>query len=239
MLLSGVLPSAEESRQLCASLNEYFSGREMQFFAPHPQRWYLRLNALPRIRTIPLPELYGRNIRRALPEGEDAAHWHQLFNEIQMLLYAHPVNDAREARGELPINSLWFWGEGKRVESLRKNYQNVSSDDELTKMFSVTAGIPFAEWSPYWQASKDDQLLVWTGLRSALQRGDLAAWRDFLQDFEIGYAQPLWQALQNGKIRQIKIDVLAGRNSRRFKVTRGETWAFWRRSKPLTHYSTV
>ena len=36
------------------------------------------------------------------------------LNELQMLLHDHPVNQAREARGELPVNSLWLWGGGRQ-----------------------------------------------------------------------------------------------------------------------------
>ncbi len=239
MLLSGVLPSAEEARQLCASLNDYFAGQGMTFFTPYPQRWYLRLDQPPRIRTTPLPELFGRNIRGALPTGEDAAHWHRLFNEMQMLLYSHPVNEAREARGELPINSVWFWGEGKLALPLRKDYQSASSDDELVKMFAAAADISFSAWTSQWRESEGVQLLVWKGLRSAMQHGDLTAWRDALQDFETGYAQPIWQALRSGNIAQIKLEILAGNNSRCFTLTRGAPWTFWRRSKPLAQYSIV
>jgi hypothetical protein len=239
MLLSSVLPTAEEAAQLCASLNEYFAGQGMQFFAPHPQRWYVRLDVQPKILTTPLTELFGCNVRGDLLTGEDAAHWHKLFNEIQIMLYVHPVNDAREARGEPTINSVWLWGEGKLVEPLRKDYQAVSSDDELVKMFSNSADIPFSAWDKQWHESEGKQLLVWTGLRAAIQRGDLSAWRDAMQAFEIGYAQPLWQALQSGKISQIKIDVLAGDNSRSFKVIPSAAWKVWRRSKPLAQFSLV
>lgn len=239
LLLSSVLPSGDEAQRLCASLNEYFAGQGMTFFAPHPLRWYLRLDAPLFIRTTPLPELLGRNIRGALPTGDDSAHWHRLFNEIQMLLYAHPVNEAREACGESTINSVWLWGEGSLVEPLLNDYQNVSSDDELVEMFASAADIPFSAWSKHWQEIEGKQLLVWTGLRSAMQRGDLAAWRDALQNFETGYAQPLWQALQNGKISQLKIEVLAGGNSRCITLTHGSAWAFWRRGKPLAQYSMV
>jgi len=78
----------------------------------HPDRWYLRLDSLPDISTLPLSQVAGRNVHGLLPGGKDAARWHQLFNEIQMLLFAHPLNEARETRGALPINSLWFWGGG-------------------------------------------------------------------------------------------------------------------------------
>ncbi len=252
LLLSSVLPSAEEAQQFCNSLNEYFAGQGMEFFAPHPQRWYVRLDESPNIRTTPLPELFGCNIRGDMPTGEDAAHWHKLLNEIQIMLFAHPVNEAREARGEPTINSVWLWGEGELVEPLRKDYQAVSSDDELVKMFSSAADIPFSAWDKQWNDSptltlpqrergyfEGKQLLVWTGLRAAIQQGDLAAWRDALQAFEIGYVQPLWQALQSGKISQIKIDVLAGNDSHCFNLTRSTTWFFWRCSKPLAQFSLV
>jgi hypothetical protein len=251
MLLSAASPSAEEARQFCASLNAYFSGQNWEFFAPHPQRWYLCLDKPPRIQTTPLPGLFGCNIRSVLPTGEHAAHWHQIFNEVQMLLHTHPANEAREARGELPVNSVWLWGEGELFEPLRQDYQSVSSDNNLVEMFSVTANIPFIAWDKQWNDSptlpqrerecalQGKQLLVWTGLRSAIQQGDLAAWCDALQAFETGYAQPLWQALRSGKISQIKIEVLAGANSRCFNLTRGATWFFWRRGKPLAHYSMV
>ena len=239
LLLASLLPTADESQQICSSLNEYFAGQGMAFFAPHPQRWYVRLDVQPNIRTTPLPELFGCNIRGDMPTGEDAAHWHKLFNEIQIMLFAHPVNEARDARGESTINSLWLWGEGELVEPLRKDYQAVSSDYELVKMFSNSADIEFSAWNKQWHESEGKQLLVWVGLRAAIQRGDLAAWRDALQAFEIGYAQPLWQALQSGKISQIKIDILAADNSRSFNIMRSAVWKVWRRSKPLAQFSLV
>jgi hypothetical protein len=235
MLLTGVLPGVGEAAQFCASLNSYFTGQGMEFFAPHPQRWYVRLDALPRIRTTPLSGVLGGNVRGALPTGEDAARWHQLFNEIQMVLFAHPLNQAREARGELMINSVWLWGGGNSVPSLNDNYDHVSSDEILVEMFAAAAGIPFAAWPKQWNIGGEaKQLLVWTGLRSALQRGDLAAWRDALQDFETGYAQRLWQALCSGKLEQLEMDILGDDGIRRLSLKRGDTWAFWRRAKQLS-----
>ncbi|MDO8313464.1 MAG: hypothetical protein Q7T25_16155, partial [Sideroxyarcus sp.] len=110
VLLPNVTVSADESVQFCASLNEHFAGQGMTFFAPHPQRWYVRLNESPDITTVPLSQAAGRNIHGNLPTGAGALRWHQIFNEIQMLLFAHPLNEAREARGEATINSVWFWG---------------------------------------------------------------------------------------------------------------------------------
>jgi hypothetical protein len=242
LLLAGVQVGSEEAAALCVSLNIHFSGQGMEFYAPHPQRWYVRLDSLPLMRTTPLSQVIGGDVRRALPTGAEAARWHQLFNEIQMLLYAHPLNEAREARGEPTINSVWLWGCGLSENMpLHKNYENVSSDDVLAEMFAAAAGVPFSPWTKQWRAEdcNGKQLLVWMGLRSALQRGDLAGWRTALQDFENGYAQPLWQALRSGKIERLQIDVLSMDSIRRMQLTRGDTWAFWRRARRLAEYSLV
>ncbi|MDH4216366.1 MAG: hypothetical protein OEV23_05655 [Gallionella sp.] len=254
VLLPDVEVSAEEAGQWCAAMNEHFAGQGLVFFAPHPQRWYVRLDRLPDIETVPLSQAAGRNVHDLLPMGADASRWHRLFNEIQMLLFAHPVNEAREARGELPVNSLWFWGAGCAVNAtLQKTYDSVSSNEELAEMFASSANIPFADWSDQWcdflsltlsqkergLLSEGKQLLVWAGLRSALQRGDLKAWRAALQGFETGYAQPLWQALRAGKITQLQVDVLGGDNARRLLLNRADAWTFWRRPKPLACCSMV
>ncbi len=242
LLLAGVQVSSDEAAALCASLNAHFAGQGMEFFAPHPQRWYVRLDALPRMTTTPLSQVIGGDVRKVLPSGADASRWHQLFNEIQMLLHAHPLNEAREARGEATINSVWFWGASCGEDtSPQKNYDVVYSNDVLAEMFASVTGVPFLSWPEQWrdEAKHDKQLLVWAGLRSALQRGDLAAWRTALQDFEINHAQPLWQALRTGKIAQLQLDVLGGDSLRRVRLTRGDTWAFWRRAKRLAAYSLV
>jgi len=245
LVLSGVDVSPDEAAVLCASLNEYYAGQDLEFFAPHPQRWYIRLDTLPRMRTTPLSEVIGGDVRRVLPTGEDAARWHQLFNEIQMLLFSHPLNEAREARGELMINSLWFWGGGcdranGPIRTMRKSFGRACSDDVLVEMFAAAAGIPFSPWRKQWDSDGEErQLLVWTGLHSALQRGDLADWRTALQEFENEVARPVWQALRSGKLAELQLDITGADSMRRVCLRPRDTWAFWRRNKRLAEYSPV
>ena len=241
LLMPNLEISADEAGQLCTSLNAHFAGQGMEFFAPHPLRWYVRLNALPDIETVPLSQVYGRAVQGLLPKGKDALHWHQVFNEIQMLLFAHPLNEARETRGQLTVNSVWLWGGGLEAPSLSANYDYINSDEVLVKMFAAAANITFVEWQAQWRETENaaNQLLVWTGLHSALQSGDLATWRAALQDFETGYAQPLWQALCSGKIAKLQLDILGVKSMRCVLLTRGDAWAFWRRSGRLVKYSIV
>jgi hypothetical protein len=52
----------------------------------------------------------GRNIDGYLPAGLHARRYRKLLNEVQMTWHEHPVNQVRESRGELPINSVWLSG---------------------------------------------------------------------------------------------------------------------------------
>lgn len=232
VLLPKVNISTDEAMALCASLNAHFADQGMEFFAPHPERWYVKLTEHPDITTVPLSQVAGRNIHGNLPGGGGGRRWHQLFNEIQMLLFAHPLNEAREARGELPINSVWFWG-GGAAATAQCDYSRASSDGFELEMLAAAARIPYTPWQPAWQG--EEGLLVWTGLRAALQGGDLAAWRDALQQFEHGYAQPLWHALRSGQIAQLQVDIVG--TDRQSRLRRPDTWTFWQRCKKLADYS--
>lgn len=242
MLLSQPSVTGAEAEQFCASLNEYFAAQGMTFFAPHPQRWYVRVKTVPDMQTTPLSEVIGGNVRGALPRGTDAPLWNQVFNESQMLLHAHPLNEAREARGELPINSLWLWG-GSDASQLQKNYDSVSSDERLAEMFAAAAGVPYFSSDGILALSlseRGDRLLLLIGaLREAIQAGDLHGWRTALQTFEADVARPFWDALRGGELASLRIDVLAGENTRSFVLTRHDVYRFWRRGKRLAAYSMV
>lgn len=225
---------ADEAVRFCAGLNEHFAGQGLQFFAPHPRRWYVRLAGPVDIETVPLSLAAGRSIGDLLPGGGDATRWRQVFNEVQMLLFAHPLNAEREARGMPAVNSVWLWG-GGCVPAVPPPppYDSVMSDDVLAAMFAAAAGIPYAEWSDTFVPCGDRQLLVFTGLRAALRRGDLAGWRDALQAFETGYARPLLRALRAGKFARLQMDVPGDEGNRSRVLTRADAWAFWRRGRGL------
>lgn len=64
--------TADEAGQLCETLNRHFAHDKLHFLAPHPQRWYLRLEQAPNIETHTLAQAAGRDIRHYLPYGQDA-----------------------------------------------------------------------------------------------------------------------------------------------------------------------
>ena len=232
-----------EAAQMCAELNTHFAGEGLHFVAPHPQRWYVRLKVPPNLITYPLAQVASRNLRSFMPQGDDALRWHKLFNEIQMLFYEHPVNEARVARGELPINSVWIWGGGKAVEKLARPFAKIVGEGSLVKAFAQAADIPWVPLSTGEAdsavADADNVLIVWEGLHHALQSGDLQAWRNSLQHWEQSCFRPLWHAVRNGRIAQLTLDTMHAERAQRYVLTRCEAWKLWRRPKSLSSHAVV
>ena len=75
-------------------------------------RWYVAHESLQGLATASLDRVIGRNIDAWLPRQPEAKRLRRLQNEVQMLLHRHPVNEAREAAGALPVNSFWLSGCG-------------------------------------------------------------------------------------------------------------------------------
>ena len=243
-----VLLNEDEAAQLCAALNAHFADERLRFFALNPQRWYLQLDVEPDMLMHPLAQVAGKNVHAYLPQGQDALRWHGVFNEIQMLFYEHAVNQAREARGELPINSVWLWGGGRAGGRLERPFTRIYGNGALVEAFARVAGIPCAVLpdnvsdcfdDEEMGNESDDVLLVWEGLQRAIQHGDIHAWRTSLQHFEQCCAAQLLGALRAGRIAQLTLDVLNSGTACRFVLTRGAAWKLWRRQKRLAYYALV
>jgi hypothetical protein len=50
------------------------------------------------------------DLEASLPKGADAKALKRLGAELEMWLHAHPLNETRRRRGELPVSTLWLWG---------------------------------------------------------------------------------------------------------------------------------
>jgi hypothetical protein len=228
----------EEARQLCDSLNQYFAGLGMQFFAPHPQRWYVRLDNDPQLKTHSIFQVEGRDSRFYLPQGEAALKWHGVMNEIQMSLYGHPLSQACEARGGLPVNSVWLWGGGRAV-TLARPFAQIVSDSDLVTAFAQTSNITHRVISDEQIKIIDNALYVWEGASVALRRGDFHAWRQSVLSCEQQCVRPLMRSLAAGELDKITLDILQEDSSKRFELTRAMLWKLWKRTQPLASYSLV
>ena len=225
--------SREETELFIEELNKLYSEDGLQFSAPSPTRWYVCLPEMPKLITSPLSEVIGRDIHDYMPDGEDKRRWRQILNEIQMLLHQSPVNANREARGELPINSVWFWGLGQLPESPPARWTQVWSDDLLTQGLARLANTPQTGVPPTgvdWLTHLTQGEHLLTLLISPKEPMDWSAW---LKHLETVWFEPLFKAL---KQRQVSAVVLYPGDKRVFLITDTHTHHWWRWRRNWQHF---
>lgn len=227
---------AEESTALCDVLNQYFAQDGITFVAPHPQRWYVRMESPSEVMTTPLRVASWRDVKPFQTQGADASRWRSLSNEIQMLLHEHVINQGREARGMQAINSLWLWG-GGCANDLKTSVSALVGDESLGSPFAKVAAIPFCtSLEEMLSIEGDSGVWIESALATAWQRGDLYAWRDAMEWVERELARPLWEAIEQGRLQTLTLDALTEDSTYRFMFDRAAGWKLWRRSGSLSAY---
>ncbi|MGH6625528.1 MAG: phosphoglycerate mutase, partial [Burkholderiaceae bacterium] len=94
------------------AMRPFFEEDGMALSYAAPTRWLARGELFRDLATASLDRVLGRPIDAWMPEAAQAKPLRRLQNEMQMLLYTHPVNDARAQRGLPPVNSFWVSGTG-------------------------------------------------------------------------------------------------------------------------------
>lgn len=226
-----------EAEQLIAALNEH-CGELGRFHAASAERWYLRLNEVPVLRTHPPAEAVGRRINTFMPSGSDAVRWHRHLNEIQMLLHSHPVNRVREEGGRPMINSVWFWGAGIAPRSLSSPYALVIGTQPLARGLAASAaaehGRPGAGFDTSALASGEGgTLVVLDQLASAARQRDRAAWREALARLETDWFAPALAAVKCRRLARLDLTALGDASRIDVGIERAGLWRFWRQPLPL------
>lgn len=107
-----------EARAFCAAMQPYFAEDGLALHIDSAGQWLVCGEALHGLRS-PSPErvlALGGDVAPWLPSSSPAAPLlRRLQNEMQMLLYTHTANDAREARGLPSVNSFWLHGCGTQA----------------------------------------------------------------------------------------------------------------------------
>ena len=191
---------------LLPALRPLFGDAGFVLDAPHPQRWYLRLQVGSTVPEFVSPDVaLGDDVFQHRAEGVDARRWRLLESEVQIVLHNHPHNAARLAQGRVPVNALWFWGAGVLPDSLASDSATVFSDDPVVQgaaQLGRLACMPLAHFRHDISDALVD-LRHQRNVRSLLQDRLLAACAvDALFDFADGTV---------------------------FTLTRGQRWRFWRR----------
>lgn len=105
--------AADESRRLLDAVRESFESEGFVLAFGDATRWYASHEALDGLATASIDRVIGRNVDLWLGDDPRMRLMRRLQSEVQMTLYTHPINDERESRGKLAVNSFWLSGCGR------------------------------------------------------------------------------------------------------------------------------
>ncbi len=217
---------AEDANALLTAMNAHFHADGWQFAAGRSGRWYLRLASAPTLATFPPRHAWHRPVRHHLPRGADAKRWHRALMEAEMLLHDHAVNRAREARGDLPVNSLWLWAGGGISAAPPVRQAPIWAAEGMASDLARACGSP---WRPLpenalaLQGAGDEALLWLEVLDDPWQANDVATWAARLQALEVAWLAPLWQRLLRGELERLNL-LAFGQDFAQFIETRRPPW---------------
>lgn len=219
----------EEAQGFCAALNRHF-GERLQIEMRSASQWCARVPQSLQVEDRPAIELAGQ---AAQPARGDA-----LLTEIQMVLHEHPLNEAREARGEPAINSLWLWGGGAAPREAAARWRSVTSDDPLALGLARSASLrgEAPATAAAWLARMPEEgrhLVVLDALRGPARLGDEEGFVARLAALEQEWFAPALAALRSARIGMLTVHVPDAAPALAVETIRADLRRFWRRPRPL------
>ena len=226
--LNGVVEdlASAETASLLATLNAHFVGDGLRFYAPQPGNWLVQIDKPQQIETFPTEVALGHVLLDFLPRGPDGARWRRWQNEMQMLLFDHPVNRERESSRRPIVDSVWLWGGGvfeapRQVPSTKKIYTDVQWIRELAGAAGMAVlALPDAV----------AQLLEGPGTADTLVYLDTPAisGSEQLATLDRVWFQPLENALQRRDLAAIDLVLTQRSGMMTFVARRANLFGRWR-----------
>lgn len=231
--------STEEALALAASVQKHFTDPRFALLPAHPMRWYLGADQPFDLRTRSLQQSVGQDVGLGLPDGPARRDWVGFLNEVQMLWFEHPVNQARERRGEPVASSLWLHGLGQLPPTGQTAFDHTMGSDVLLAALAAFTGCAhtaLAASANHWltQAAGGHWLIELDALSGPALAGDAWAWREAMHRLEHDWCAPLDQALRAGRLASLRLIEPGEHRLRITHIGAHDHLRFWRSVRALT-----
>ncbi len=233
--------SQHDALAIAAEANQVLQDYGFTIEVPYEDRWYIQLdNDLP-ITTTELSTVVGSEVAAYLPRGEGAGKIHSMLNELQMHLFSSDINQQRESRGELPINSIWFWGMGEIDTLSDTDISMVFADDVFASCLAGLTSITTYSVPNHFLGmlehsnEKDEVLAVLMHCQAPRQYQNLDLWQKALMLLEGSWFAPALEHLQKGKLKKLRIIT----DEHEFYLSRFGLNKFWKKPHPIIHYKRM
>jgi 2,3-bisphosphoglycerate-independent phosphoglycerate mutase len=171
-----------EAKEIITTLNQKMGSQTLHFYPGVSYRHILKLtgheNALQATCTPP-HDIPGRPVPEYLPRGIGSEILRELMERSEPVLKDHPVNLARQARGELPATTIWlFWGSGQvpPMPSFKKMHglkTALTSGVDLLRGLAKMSGMEVLDIKGVTDGPDNDNVAQVAGALAALKTHDL------------------------------------------------------------------
>ncbi len=145
----------------------------------------------------------------------------RLTSEIELWLYEHPVNQARERRRQPVISTLWLWG-GEPSTTQSRRFEPIGSVHSSDPVVTGAARLAGVATLPPLARCED---MPKDAPETVLAQVDA---RDGLAQLEADWFAPALAALEGGHVASMRLLML----DREVELSRSDRWRVWRRTRP-------
>ena len=223
-----------DARALFELARPYFEETGRTLLYGDATTWFVRADDWAGVQTCSPDAATGMNLSDWVPSGANALALRKLQNEIQMLWHEHPVNEARQARGLVPVNSIWPWaGAAANAADAATPAQtpalSVAGAPAWMTALSSPAALRDAPLPAVLAHGAPRITAVRADLIQSASAGEWSSWLLEMQRLEQEYFAPLLAALKDGRVAQLTL-VLSHRSVlAEFDIGKSSLRKFWRK----------
>lgn len=208
----------EAARALCGDC-----GHELRY--GDAQTWFLRGDGWGSVAIASPDAVVGMDLTDFLPKGDGARELRRLQNEVQMAWHDHPVNAARQARGQAPVNAFWAWGMSDGAGTPMATLATCDVPGWMAALGSIKLDSP----ALVPEMLADGRINVCGALAEAAIAADWSTWLAQMHALEHQLFAPLLKALKDGRIGRVTLLASNRESLRTIRTSRASLAAFWRR----------
>ena len=205
--------SETDSRELFDAAAPLFAEVGRPLVYGNANTWFMRADDWQGLLTSTPDATCGHNIDIWMPQGDGARAWRKLQNEVQMLWFAHPLNERRERLGKQSVNSIWLWGGSGAVTPIVGQYAKAAhASASVTDIIAAKPG---------------RGLLILDQLIQPALTGEWSSWLQELQTLESTCFAPVLQAMQQGQLDSLSLIITDSTHVLELATSRLSLKKFW------------
>jgi len=212
--------SREDAQRIALELNRFFHEDSIEFVVgKEPWRWYLKDSDFSPPNLASPFSLKGQPLEPTLSESRQMGPLKTFLTEVQMFLHNSSINLKRIEDGQLPVNSLWFWG-GQHVRKIPRFHNS-----PFQLLTDCEMALSFANFFKFENREKLEVLSeknLWMDLKNTLVVVDPTK-QGFGKSVHKELARHVIQLLHSGSVKKLRIISRHGH----FSATVFSKFRFW------------